>query len=246
MNMIVGCAYMVACIFFIIGIKKITKVQTAIQGNFLAAVGLLIGVVAVFFESDVMASWDADLMKNGYLWCAVAIAIGSVIGYVWSKKVKMTGMPELVALYNGFGGLASALVAFSEFWNERDGVDVISAVAIGITIFIGAVAFTGSLLAWGKLSEKLPGRAILFKGQKMINLVLFLSVIAMIIIYALPNVDAGLKFNAILILSAVSLIFGITLVLPIGGGDMPVVISLINSFTGLAVAAAGFIITNSG
>ena len=174
--------------------------------------------------------------------------IGSVIGLIWSKKVKMTGMPELVALYNGFGGLASALVAFSEFLNARDGVadiDVILSAAIGITIFIGAMAFTGSMLAWGKLSEKITGRAILFKGQKPLNLLLVLTALATIVIYAMPGIDQQLKFNAVLVLAAVSLIFGVTLVLPIGGGDMPVVISLINSFTGLAVAAAGFMITNT-
>ncbi|MCL2050048.1 MAG: NAD(P)(+) transhydrogenase (Re/Si-specific) subunit beta [Defluviitaleaceae bacterium] len=245
LDTIVNCAYIAACVLFILGIKKLTKAQTARQGNFLSALGMLIAVVAVLFENDVMASWSADWVMNGYLWCAVAIAIGCAIGYIWSKKVKMTGMPELVALYNGFGGLASALVAFSEFLENPTGEDVISAVAVGSTIFVGAMAFTGSMLAWGKLSEKITGRAILFKGQKPINLVLALVSVAAIVIFAIPDFDPQLKFIAILVLSVVSLVFGFTLVLPIGGGDMPVVISLMNSLSGLAVAAAGFVITNT-
>jgi NAD(P) transhydrogenase subunit beta len=208
----------------------------------IAALGTLVGVVAVFFEDQISVG---GFYENGFFWCFIAIIIGSVIGLIWSKKVKMTGMPELVALYNGFGGLASALVAFSQFWIDPDGDNTISAIAICVTIFIGALAFTGSMLAWGKLSEKITGRAIVFKGQNAINLILVLAVIAASVVYVLPGIDSEIKFIAVLALSGISLIFGITFVLPIGGGDMPVVISLINSATGLAVAAAGFIISNT-
>lgn len=155
--MIINLAYIVACVFLILGIKSLNKPTTARRGNSLAAFGVLIAVVAVFFENDLVQSWDtSNWLQNGYVWCFAAIAIGSIIGAIWSKKVKMTGMPELVALYNGFGGLASALVAFSQFLKaiENPANDIISAVAICITIFIGAMAFSGSMLAWGKLSEK--------------------------------------------------------------------------------------------
>ena len=244
--MIINLAYIIACVFFIIGIKKLSKPATAGQGNFLSALGMLIAVIAVFFENDVVQSWDSsNWLQNGYAWCFAAIAIGSVIGAIWSKKVKMTGMPELVALYNGFGGLASALVAFSQFYNNPFGNSVIASAAIGITILIGALAFTGSMLAWGKLSEKITGRAIVFKGQNFINMLLLLAAIGAIVIYAVPGIDFQIKFYSIFALSCISLIFGITFVLPIGGGDMPVVISLLNSLTGLAVAAAGFIISNT-
>jgi len=244
--MIINLAYIAACVFFIIGIKKLNKPTTARQGNFLSALGMLIAVVAVFFENDVVKSWNtSDLIQNGYMWCFAAIAIGSVIGVIWSKKVKMTGMPELVALYNGFGGLASALVAFSQYYNNPQGNDAIASTAIGITILIGALAFSGSMLAWGKLSEKITGRAIVFKGQNFLNILLLLAAIAAIVIYVLPFTDSQIKFYAILALSGISLIFGVTFVLPIGGGDMPVVISLLNSLTGLAVTAAGFIISNT-
>jgi len=244
--MIINLAYIIACIFFIIGIKKLNKPATARQGNLLSALGMLIAVIAVFFENDVVSSWNSsDWLQNGYVWCFAAIAIGSVIGMIWSKKVKMTGMPELVALYNGFGGFASALVAFSQFYNNPGENDILTMAAIGITILIGALAFSGSMLAWGKLSEKITGRAVTFKGQNFINMVLLLAAIAAIVIYAVPGIDNQIKFFSILALSGISLLFGIMFVLPIGGGDMPVVISLLNSLTGLAVAAAGFIISNT-
>ncbi|MCL2702121.1 MAG: NAD(P)(+) transhydrogenase (Re/Si-specific) subunit beta [Defluviitaleaceae bacterium] len=244
--MVINIAYIIACVLFIMGIKKLTKPQTARQGNLISAIGMLIAAAAVFFENDVVQSRSsADWAQNGILWCFVGIAAGAVIGLIWSKKVKMTGMPELVALYNGFGGLASALVAFSQFHNNPGGHDIIGLTAICVTIFIGAMAFSGSMLAWGKLSEKITGRAIVFRGQKLINLILFLAVAAVSVCIILPGVEASVKASAILILSAISLVFGLAFVLPIGGGDMPVIISLINSITGVAVAAAGFIISNT-
>jgi len=244
--MIINLAYITACVFFILGIKKLNKPTTARQGNLLSALGMLIAVIAVFFENDIVQSWNSsDWLQNGYVWCFAAIAIGSVIGAIWSKKVKMTGMPELVALYNGFGGLASALVAFSQVYNNPQENDAIASIAIGVTILIGALAFSGSMLAWGKLSEKITGRAVVFKGQNFINMLLLSAAIAAIVIYVLPFTDSQIKFTAIMALSAISIIFGVTFVLPIGGGDMPVVISLLNSLTGLAVAAAGFIISNT-
>jgi len=244
--MIINLAYMVACIFFILGIKKLNKPQTARQGNFLSVIGMLIGVTAVFFEPEVVKSWNvSSLIQNGYFWCFLAISIGSVIGVVWSKVVKMTGMPELVALYNGFGGFASALVAFSEFLKNVNVNNITLTTSITFTIFIGAATFSGSMLAWGKLAGRVSGRAIVFKGQKLINLLLVLAASAAIAMYIIPGINAHVKFVSVVLLSAISLIFGFTLVLPIGGGDMPVVISLLNSITGLAVALAGFMITNT-
>ncbi|MCL2096351.1 MAG: NAD(P)(+) transhydrogenase (Re/Si-specific) subunit beta [Oscillospiraceae bacterium] len=243
--MIINLAYIAACVFFIIGIKKLGRVNTARQGNFLSALGMLIAVVAVFSEREVADSWNSDWIQNGYVWCFIGIAIGSLIGIIWAKKVKMTGMPELVALFNGFGGLTSLLIAVTEFFKSPDGGDAVNAVSIGLTILIGAVTFTGSVLAWGKLSEKITGRAIVFKGQKSINFLFALTALACIIIYVIPFIDAEVKFIAIMSLVAISLIAGFTFVLPIGGGDMPVVISLLNSLSGLGAAMAGFIIYNT-
>jgi len=245
---IITISYIIACITFIIGIKNLSKPTTARKGTYISIIGMIIAVITVYFESDIEMHWGFDFTSTGFLWTFVAIIIGAVIGAVWSKKVKMTGMPELVALYNGFGALASALVAFSQFNNLRPAdADPILAVATGITIFIGAMAFTGSMLAWGKLSEKISGRAVVFKGQNYLNLLIMIAIVATVVIYALPEsiANSQLKFIAILSLSGLSLIFGVTFVLPIGGGDMPVVISLLNSFTGLAVAAAGFLIENT-
>ncbi|KAI4453607.1 nadp-specific glutamate dehydrogenase 1-related [Holotrichia oblita] len=229
-----------------LGIKKLGKPQTARQGNYLSSLGMLIAVIAVFFENDVIQSWNtSNWLQNGYLWCFLGIVIGSAIGIIWAKKVKMTGMPELVALFNGFGGLASLLVAVSEFLKNPEGNEIVSTVSISLTILIGAVTFTGSVLAWAKLSEKITGRAIIFKGQKLINLFLILASAAAIIIYILPGMDVQTKTISIWVLTGISLIFGFTFVLPIGGGDMPVVISLLNSFSGLAASMAGFIISNT-
>ena len=244
--MINNLAYIVACVLFIMGIKKLSKPDTARRGNFLSALGMLIAVVAAFFENEVVQSWNtADWMQNGYIWALLAVAIGSVIGLLWSKRVKMTGMPELVAIYNGFGGLASFLVAFTQYLRYPGGTEVIIAISITLTILTGAITFTGSVLAWGKLSEKIPGRAIVFKGQKFINLILLIAAVGMIVIFTIPGLDDGARLVSVLVLAGISLVLGFTLVLPIGGGDMPVVISLLNSLSGIAVAMAGFIISNT-
>jgi len=246
METIINLAYIIACVCSIMGIKKLNKPQSARQGMVIAAIGTLIAVVAVFFSADLTNSWNTtSLTQNGYFWCFVAVAIGSVIGFIWSKKVKMTGMPELVALYNGFGGFASAMVAFSEFLNNYSVNDPIIATATTLTIFIGTMTFTGSILAWGKLSAKITGRAIVFKGQNFINALFLLAAIVMMVIYAIPGIDPSTKFLVVLVLSGISFIFGFTFVLPIGGGDMPCVISLLNSLTGIALAMAGFMISNT-
>ncbi|MCL2662527.1 MAG: NAD(P)(+) transhydrogenase (Re/Si-specific) subunit beta [Oscillospiraceae bacterium] len=243
-------AYILACVCTIIGIKMLGKPGTARRGMLISAAGTLVAVVAVFFDGQVVDSWDAsNVLRNGYFWCFMAILIGSVIGLVWAQKVKMTGMPELVALFNGFGGLASALVAFSSFYvlYKADGgysYDAVNDISTALAIFIGTITFTGSMLAWGKLSEKVTGRAIVFKGQKLINLILLLAAIAAMVIYIVPGFD-NFTLVAVLTLTGIALVFGVAFVLPIGGGDMPVVISLLNSLTGVAVAMAGFIIENT-
>jgi len=244
--MIISLAYIIACVLFILGIKNLNKPATARRGNMLSVLGMAIAVVAVFFEEDVVRSWNTtDWFQNAYLWIFLAIAIGSIIGVIWSKKVKMTGMPELVAIYNGFGGLASFLVAVTQFLRETEGSELHTAISICLTIFTGAITFSGSMLAWGKLSEKISGRAVVFKGQKLLNLALLLGVIAASVIYVVPGIDPGLNVKAVIAITAVSFIFGLLVVLPIGGGDMPVVISLLNSLSGVAVAMAGFIISNT-
>jgi NAD(P) transhydrogenase subunit beta len=246
--MINNIAYIIACVLFIVGIKKLNKPATARQGNRLSILGMLVAIVAVFFEERVRETWQtADLMQNAYVWAFGAILIGSIIGVVWAKKVKMTGMPELVAIYNGFGGLASFLVALIQSMSGENGYKFEIAVAISIclTIFTGAVTFSGSMLAFGKLSEKITGRAIVFPGQKLLNLVLLLGVIAASVMFVVPDIAPDFNMTAIIIVTVISFVFGVLVVMPIGGGDMPVVISLLNSLSGIAVAMAGFIISNT-
>ena len=257
---VINLAYIVSCVLFIFGIKRLGKTETARSGNFLSAIGMLIAVIAVFFDADVMKSWTTDWYHNGYLWCFGGIAIGAIVGAVWAKKVKMTGMPELVALFNGFGGLASLLVAWSEFAKVNpDGSPVshaltadnaVSEVSLYLTILIGAITFTGSVLAWGKLSEKISGRPVLCAGQQVVNALIVLVALGAMVVYLFPGiVPAGspetVQTVALYTGIVVSLLMGVTVVLPIGGGDMPVVISLLNSLSGLAAAMAGFVINNN-
>ena len=238
--------YLLACVCFIIGIKKLNKPQTARQGMLIAAVGTVIAIIAALFEDSVRRSWNYQgLTQNGFFWIFICVIIGSVIGLIWAKKVKMTGMPELVALLNGFGGLATAMVAFSEFLHPPAVVTAFILTATSLTIFIGTMTFTGSILAWGKLSEKITGRAIVFKGQKIINLILVLAAVAAMVVFIVPGFGQGARFAAVIVFTSISFVFGFTFVLPIGGGDMPVVISLLNSLTGVALAMAGFMLSNT-
>jgi NAD(P) transhydrogenase subunit beta len=183
----------------------------------------------------------------------VGIAVGSVVGFVAAKRVQMTGMPELVALFNGFGGLASLLVGWAEYQRsinsaldsiQLESIGAFTASVIVLAILIGGITFTGSLYAWGKLSGKLGGRALTFGGQKAFNALLAIGILTTGAIFILsPSTE--LAYPMLITVIALSLLLGIFAVMPIGGGDMPVVISLLNSCSGLAACAAGFVITNN-
>ena len=244
MNSIIMVSYMIACIFFIRGIKLLGKAETARKGNFMSAVGMLIATVTVMCEKDVLGSWNNDILKNGYFYIVLAILIGGVIGAVWSKKVEMTGMPELVALFNGFGGLSSLLVAIAQYMStDATKTDAFTDITLGLTIAIGAVAFTGSVVAWGKLSGKLFKKQVAIPAKNLLNGILVIAGVVGIIMYAF--LDAQLGFYGIVLVTATYLIAGITLVVCIGGGDMPVIISFLNALSGLAAAFAGFAINNT-
>ena len=249
---VINLAYIVACVLFIFGIKRLGKTETARSGNAISSLGMLVAVIAIFLDGNVMKSWTTDWFMNGYLWCFGGIAIGALIGAVWAKKVKMTGMPELVALFNGFGGLSSLLVAASEYFKEGEKSEAlsVSGISLYLTILIGAITFSGSLLAYGKLSEKISGKPFLFKGQQFVNALIVLAVLAGLALYMFPSIVPGVPAEQVQLVAicgaiAISLIMGVTVVLPIGGGDMPVVISLLNSLSGLAAALAGFVINNN-
>ncbi|MBP5601392.1 MAG: NAD(P)(+) transhydrogenase (Re/Si-specific) subunit beta [Treponema sp.] len=246
---IIKILYMVSCIFFIRGIKLLGKTDTARKGNLYSSIGMLIACVTVLCEKQVIGSWSSNPLENGYLFIAAAIVIGSVIGIIWSKKVEMTGMPQLVALFNGFGGLSSLLVAIAQYVCQPKG-DYFTAVSLGLTIAIGAVAFTGSVVAWGKLSGKAFKKNVAIPGKNAINAIICIIGLVAIIAYSFFTADnpfglANIEFIGIVAATAAFLILGFTMVIPIGGGDMPVIISFLNALSGLAAAFAGFAINNT-
>lgn len=241
-DLLIPIIYMISCIFFIRGIKLLGKAATARKGNFLSSLGMLIAVVTVMAQKEVLSSWSDAPLQNGYVYIISAIIIGTLIGAVWAAKVKMTGMPELVALFNGFGGLSSFLVALSQYISKGK-ENFFTDITLSLTIAIGAVAFTGSLVAWGKLSGKAFKKVTRIPMKNALNVLLTLTGFAFSLVYALGS--AEISFPAICTVSAAFLIVGFTLVLPIGGGDMPVIISLLNAFSGLAAAFAGLSINNT-
>ena len=234
-SVLIRLAYLIAAILFITGIKLMSKPSTARKGNSLSAAAMFIAVAVTLLDQQIL----------GYTEIAITILVASTIGIYAARKVAMTAMPEMIALLNGFGGLASALVSMSEYWRmtqEGDFEAIHSVVGIGmaLSIIIGAVTFSGSMIAFGKLKGIVSGKSVTFGGQHFINALLLcmaLACSAMLVIYAhTPLWVIGLL--------ALALLLGILAVIPIGGADMPVVIALLNSYTGIAAAATGFVLTN--
>jgi NAD(P) transhydrogenase subunit beta len=233
MEYLINISYIVASVLFIFGIKMLGSADTARKGNALSAVGMLIAVVVTLLESGL-----------SYGTIIAGLLIGSAIGVVAAKRVQMTGMPELVALFNGFGGLASLLVGWAEFAKagnfEASQYPIFTACAVVFAILVGGITFTGSLIAYFKLSGKMSGSATIFPGQKIVNLLLFI----VLLVVGGFFVATGAAW-ALYVVIALSLALGVLGVIPIGGGDMPVVISFLNSFSGIAASAAGFVIFNN-
>ncbi len=226
--------YLLAAVAFIVGLKRLSGPRTARSGNMLAAAGMLLAIVVTLFAEDVVQWWQI----------AVGIAIGAGVGWVWARKVAMTDMPQMVAALNGFGGIASALVAGAELVAIGSGLGsagLETTISIALSILIGALTFSGSFVAYAKLQGIMPGKPIVYGAQSVVNGALVVLSVAM----AVWGVAAGAPIG-FWILFLLSLVVGVTFVLPIGGADMPVVISLLNSFSGLAAAATGFVIFNSG
>ena len=226
--------YLVAASLFILGLKKLGSPATARQGNLWAAIGMFLAIVATLLDRHVL----------NYQLILVGIAIGSAIGAIAAYKVAMTEMPQMVGLLNGLGGAASALVAVAEFWRllgNHQAIPLDANISMLLDVLIGGVTFTGSFLAFAKLQGIISGSPITFPFQHPINALLFGSFIAG---SAYLIFDPG-NLPVFLGIVVVSLILGVLFVIPIGGGDMPVVISLLNSFSGLAAAAAGFVVMNN-
>jgi H+-translocating NAD(P) transhydrogenase subunit beta len=225
--------YLVAAVLLIIGIRRLSAPPTARSGNWIAATGMAIALVFTLLDGDIDSYWLI----------AAGVAVGTVIGVATARFVRMTAMPQMVALFNGVGGGAAALIAASEFHRLAPGTDHLAGDEIGAILFsalIGSISFSGSLVAFGKLQEVLPGRPIVFRAQQLGNAVLFAAVVAF------GGVAGGTEQGLWMVLVlAGALLFGVLLVLPIGGADMPVVISLLNAFTGLAAASTGFVLENT-
>ena len=236
---LINSAYIVASILFIVGLKMLGRQGTARNGNLLSSVGMLIAIVATLLDRQVV----------NFTWITVGLVLGTALGVACARLVKMTAMPEMVALLNGFGGLASLIVGAAEYLRIANGTIVpanptFTASVITLTILIGGITFTGSMYAFCKLAEWLGGRPVLFRGQHLVNgFLLAATVLAGVVFSVTGNADWALIAFATFTLG--SLVLGWTLVMPIGGGDMPVVISMLNSLSGLAACAAGFVINNN-
>ncbi|MDZ8026607.1 MAG: NAD(P)(+) transhydrogenase (Re/Si-specific) subunit beta [Nostoc sp. SerVER01] len=226
--------YLVAASLFIFGLKKLGSPATARNGNVIAAVGMLLAIVATMLDQHVL----------NYEMILLGLAIGSGIGAIVAYKVQMTEMPQMVGLLNGLGGAASALVAVAEFWRLLDSgapVPLDVNISMLLDVLIGGVTFTGSFLAFAKLQGLISGSPITFPFQQPFNLAL-LAAYVVGSVYLIITPDSLPIFLGVV---AVSLILGVMFVIPIGGGDMPVVISLLNSLSGVAAAAAGFVVMNN-
>ena len=221
-------AYLVSAVLFVLGIKGLTKPKTAVSGNRLATIGALIAIAATLLHKDVV---DYKIIIAG-------VIVGGVLGALLAVKVKMTAMPQLIAVLNGFGGGASVAIAVVEYVKGSGSADSIVMLTTALAVIIGAITLTGSAIAFAKLQELISGQAITFPGNKLFNAVLFLGAIAIAVYMAFFDPSNTTLFWVML---AITLVLGLTVVLPIGGADMPVVIALLNSYSGVAVAAAGFL-----
>jgi NAD(P) transhydrogenase subunit beta len=226
-------AYIVAAILFIVGLKQLGSPATARNGNRLSALAMLVAVVATVVGNDI-ASWE---------WILGGVIVGSGIGALSARRVQMTSMPQLVAVFNGFGGAASAVVAAAELIHLMDKSDPIAenvSITIMASVIIGSVTLTGSFIAYGKLQGLVPTRPLLLPIRNVINVGLLITMIASTVwLVADPSI------TPFLIAAGTALALGILVVIPIGGADMPVVIALLNSYSGIAGAATGFVLGNT-
>lgn len=255
LNILTLC-YIIASVTFILGLKMLSNPATARKGNLLAAAGMTIAIIGTIFLYE-----EDDHKLGNYGWIFGGIAIGTIVGTLAAKKVKMTAMPEMVSMFNGMGGACAALISIVEFdhliklrsisetfegqsgQGNFTGSSVLPAgmlVIIALGLIIGSVSFAGSMIAWGKLNGKVKDFS--FKGQHFFNILLLLVILALAVyLIGWSPANAKLIFYGIF---ALSLLYGVFFVMPIGGADMPVVISLLNSFTGVAAACGGFLYDN--
>ena len=226
---LINLSYVFAAVFFILGLKMLSSPATARRGNLFSSLGMLIAIVATLLGEGIVE----------FQWIALGFVVGGMVGALAARLIAMTAMPEMVALFNGFGGLASLLVGSSALY-LTPAESGFTLATIALAILIGGLTFTGSVIAWGKLSETISGRPVLFSGQRIVNGLLLVVIVGATVLFCLNPSNADYLYVVI----GLSFLLGVMVVIPIGGADMPVVISLLNSYSGLAACAAGFAIDN--
>ena len=230
---IVTSAYIIAAIFFILALAGLSKQETAKNGNMFGMIGMAIALIATMFSEDV----------QGLGWIIIAMIAGGAVGVYKAKKVEMTQMPELIALLHSFVGLTAVLVGYNSFIqsdNISADMHTVHLIEVFLGVFIGAVTFTGSIVAWGKLKGKISGKPMTLPNKHLLNLgALVLSLILLIVFVAAEG-----SWFCLILMTIIALAFGWHLVASIGGADMPVVVSMLNSYSGWAAAAAGFMLSN--
>ena len=228
LELIIQLGYVVAAGLFIFGLKMLGSPDTARKGNAISAIGMLVAIVAALLDQGIVQ----------YEYILGGMVVGGAVGAVAARTVAMTSMPEMVALFNGVGGAASGLVGVAAL-SIADGS--FTYITIILSILIGGVTFTGSLVAYGKLSETIGSGAVTFGGQKFVNGLIVIGILASAVMFVMDPTNINMLYTVV----GLSLLFGIMVVIPIGGADMPVVISLLNSYSGLAACAAGFAVDNN-
>ena len=229
---LINIAYLIAAVCFIVGLKLLSSPATARRGNQIAALGMAVAVVATLFMPG---------LRNVWL-ILVGLAIGAVLAVFAARSVKMTAMPQMVAIFNGMGGATAALVSLVEFQHKADiGRGEIVSIALGV--IIGSISFSGSMIAFGKLQELISGRPISYPNQRQVNAIIGIAVVALAVIIVFLG-QASASYLLIVALFIAALVVGVLTVLPIGGADMPVVIAVLNSMTGVAAALTGFVLNN--
>ena len=228
LELIIQLGYVVAAGLFIFGLKMLGSPDTARKGNGISATGMLVAIVAALLDQGIVQ----------YEYILGGMVVGGAVGAVAARTVAMTSMPEMVALFNGVGGAASGLVGLSALSLEGSSFTYITII---LSILIGGVTFTGSLVAYGKLSETIGSGAVTFAGQKFVNGLIVLGILGSAVMFVMDPTNINMLYAVV----GLSLLFGIMVVIPIGGADMPVVISLLNSYSGLAACAAGFAVDNN-
>jgi len=230
---IIAVAYIVSAVLFIFGLKRLSSPATARSGNQLAAFGMVLALAVTLLDRQIISFWTIG----------IGMLLGAAIGTYFARTVQMTAMPQMVALFNGMGGATAALVSVAEFVRLASGGQFIGrgeTTSIVLGTIIGAISFTGSLIAFGKLQEILPGKPVQFPLQRLLNGLLLLAIVALGVSIVLGTSGTTGLWG----LFALALLLGVMFVLPIGGGDMPVVISILNSLTGLAAALTGLVLHN--